>query len=58
MKDDPVIKRVRSVRHAISQEQGHDPQKLVAYYIEKQQAHQDRLKKPTPKTTPASSEQI
>jgi hypothetical protein len=57
MKDDPVIKRVRSARHAISQEQGHDPQKLVAYYIQKQQAHRDRLKKQTPNITPASSEQ-
>jgi|APSaa5957512622_1039677.scaffolds.fasta_scaffold326190_1 hypothetical protein len=57
MKDDPVTKRVRSVRHAISQEQGHDPHKLVAYYIQKQKAHGDRLREPVGRTTAAPSEQ-
>ena len=57
MKNDSVIKRVRSARHSISEQQGHDPQKLVAYYIQKQQAHRDRLRKRMPRTAPASSKQ-
>lgn len=40
LKDDPAIKRIREVRHRISQEQGHDPQKLVNYYIELQKQYQ------------------
>ena len=51
MKDDPVIKRVRLARHTISEEHGHDPQKLVAYYIQRQQAHGDRLRKRIAKAT-------
>ena len=40
LKDDPAIKRIREVRHRISKEHGHDPQKLVNYYIELQKQYQ------------------
>ena len=34
MKIDPEIERIRAVRHRISEECGHDPKRLVAYYRE------------------------
>ncbi len=40
LKDDPAIKRIREARHRISKEHGHDPQKLVNYYIELQKQYQ------------------
>lgn len=40
LKDDPAIKRIREARHRISSEHGHDPQKLVNYYIELQKQYQ------------------
>ncbi len=43
MKDDPTIQRIREARHKISEQFDHDPKKLVAYYIECQQKHADRL---------------
>jgi hypothetical protein len=43
MKDDPTIKRIREARHKISERFNHDPKKLVAYYIERQKEHSDRL---------------
>jgi hypothetical protein len=42
-KDDPTIARIRETRHGISEWFGHDPQKLVAYYIELQKKYQDRI---------------
>jgi hypothetical protein len=41
-KDDPTIERIREARHSISEAHGHDPQRLVEYYIElqKKYAHQ------------------
>jgi hypothetical protein len=41
--DDEEIARIRAVRHRISERFGHDPYRLVAYYIERQQEHQKRL---------------
>jgi hypothetical protein len=35
-KDDAVIARIRQARHEISGEQGHEPRKIVAYYLELQ----------------------
>lgn len=35
MKDDPTITRIREVRHSISEKCGHDPKKLVEYYIQR-----------------------
>ena len=43
MQDDPAIAHVREVRHRISQQHAHDPKKLVEYYIQLQEKHQDRL---------------
>ena len=34
--DDEEITRIREVRHRISERFGHDPYRLVSYYIEKQ----------------------
>jgi hypothetical protein len=40
---DPVIDEVREVRHRISARVGHDPARLVTYYIELQQQSRGRL---------------
>lgn len=44
MKDDPVIQRVREARCQISQQCGHDPEKLIEYYIKRQMQHKVRLR--------------
>ena len=36
MKNDLVIDRIRKARHSISTECGHDPKKLVEYYMRRQ----------------------
>ena len=45
MVDDPVIRRVRDVRHVISEQHGHDPVRLVEYYRHRQEEHKDRLRR-------------
>ena len=40
---DPVIDEIREVRHRISARVGHEPARLVAYYIELQKRYEDRL---------------
>ena len=40
---DPVIDEIRDVRHRISERFGHDPERLVAYYMELQKQYEDRL---------------
>lgn len=40
---DEEIACVRAVRHRISERFGHDPYRLVAYYMERQRQHEDRL---------------
>lgn len=40
---DPAIEEVREVRRRISARVGHDPTRLVAYYIELQKQYQGRL---------------
>ena len=40
---DPVIDEIREVRHRISERFGHDPERLVAYYMEMQEQYRDRL---------------
>lgn len=40
---DPVIDEIREVRHRISARFDHDPERLVAHYIEYQKQYQDRL---------------
>ena len=41
--NDPVIDEVREVRHRISERFGHDPDKLVAHYMQLQAKYRDRL---------------
>jgi hypothetical protein len=43
VKTDPVIDEIREVRHEISERFGHDPSRLVAYYMELQKQYKDRL---------------
>ena len=55
-KPDPVIDEIREVRHRISERFGHDPERLVAYYMKLQEQYRDRLirgpqGKPTDKST-------
>lgn len=38
-KKDEVISQIHKIRHAISEEHGHDPQRLVSYYIELQKQY-------------------
>ncbi len=38
-----VIAEVRAVRHEISARFDHDPYRLVAYYMEQQKEHPERL---------------
>ena len=37
------IARIREVRHGISEQFGHDPYRLVAYYMELQKEHPEKL---------------
>jgi hypothetical protein len=41
--EDEEISRVREARHRISERFGHDPYRLVAYYMERQRERQDKL---------------
>jgi hypothetical protein len=40
--DDPIAE-IRRVRHRISERFGHNPYRMVAYYMERQKEHEDRL---------------
>ena len=52
---DPVLDEIREVRHRISARFDHDPERLVAYYIELQRRYQGRLieTEKSPKAVPA-----
>ena len=52
---DPVIDEVRKVRDRISARFGHDPERLVAYYIELQKQYRGRLIK-APKNAECTNE--
>jgi hypothetical protein len=56
MDKDEAIEQIREIRHTISEEHGHDPQKLVDYYIElqKQYPHLSQFKEQQPETVQAS----
>jgi hypothetical protein len=41
--NDPVIEEIRAVRRRISAQFDHDPDKLVAHYMELQKQYADRL---------------
>ncbi len=45
--NDPVIERIREARHQISEEHNHDPEKVVAYYVELQKRYSQRLLEPS-----------
>jgi hypothetical protein len=55
MNKDEAIGQIRDIRHRISEEHGHDPQKLVNYYIElqKQYPHLSQVKEQQPETVQA-----
>lgn len=40
---DPAIDDVRAVRRRVSQQFGHDPERLIAYYLELQKQYRHRL---------------
>lgn len=40
---DPVVDEIREIRHRISEQFGHDPARLVGYYLELQKKYRDRL---------------
>jgi len=40
---DSVVDRIRAARHTISGQCGHDAERLVAYYLKRQQGLADRL---------------
>jgi hypothetical protein len=42
-KADPAIDEIREIRHRISERFGHDPERLVAYYMELQEKYRDRF---------------
>jgi hypothetical protein len=54
MDHDVVIQRVREARHRISEQFDHDPERLIAYYMDRQQRHADRLVSEGGHTTAAS----
>jgi hypothetical protein len=43
MSADPTIDEIRTVRHHISEQFGHDPKKLCEHYMKLQERHRDRL---------------
>jgi hypothetical protein len=50
---DGEIDRIREVRHQISEQFGHDPYRLVAYYMELQKEHPEKLVR-APEAEPAT----
>jgi hypothetical protein len=50
MQPDPIIDEIREVRHRISEECGHDPRRLVEFYMKlEKEEYADRLvKRPKP----------
>lgn len=49
MKSDPGVERARAARSSISREAGHDPAKLVAYYLEFQKRFASRVRYSSPR---------
>jgi len=45
-----VIDEIRELRHRISERFDHDPERLVAYYMELQKRYRDRLVAPAKST--------
>ncbi|AFZ57573.1 hypothetical protein H6G54_12535 [Anabaena cylindrica FACHB-243] len=40
--DDSVLQKIREIRHQISQNNQHDPQKLIKYYLELQEQYKQK----------------
>ena len=40
---DPAIDEIRELRHRISERFNHDPERLVAYYMELQERFRDQM---------------
>jgi hypothetical protein len=54
MQPDSPLERIRKARCQISEECGHDPKRLVEYYMKLQERHRDRLVQSTDRPpTPA-----
>ncbi len=51
MKPDPTLAKIRAARHRISERCGHDPRRLVEYYLQVQEAYRDRLIWPSQSAT-------
>jgi hypothetical protein len=45
MRKDPIIERIRAVRHQISAEYNHDPKKLLAHYRRMEKRYKGRMLK-------------
>ncbi len=43
MQEDPTLRRIREARHEISEENDHDPVKIVEYYRELQKKYAKRM---------------
>jgi len=57
MNPDPTIARIREARHRISQKCGHDPKRLVEYYMKLQEEkYADRLVRPSRPSPPKESQ--
>ena len=41
--NDPTIDEIRKIRHQISKQFNHDPEKIIEYYIKLQQKYRNRL---------------
>jgi hypothetical protein len=52
---DEEMARIREVRHQLSERFGHDPYRLVAYFIELQKEHPEKLV-PAPEPRVATQE--
>uniref|UniRef100_UPI0040569BE6 hypothetical protein n=1 Tax=Candidatus Electronema sp. TaxID=2698783 RepID=UPI0040569BE6 len=57
MKDE-AVDSIRQVRHAISVEFDHDPEKLVSYYLNYQEKYSDRLAVPSRRLSRDDSDEI
>lgn len=51
-KADPVVDEVRQIRHEISERFGHEPARLVEYYMKLQERYRDRLLPSQPAKSP------
>lgn len=60
MRPDPTIDAIRAARHRISEKCGHDPRKLIEYYMKlEREEFADRLVVPSkPKPQPEAEETV